>query len=620
MAAPARQVSGGAETYFAKKLASNEKTVRDKAVKKLKIWISTRHSTSSGLSESDMLKLWKGLFYCMWMSDKRSVQEELAENIAQLLHCFQKTTAGLEYIDGFYKTICREWHGIDRLRLDKFYLLIRKFVYQTFVFLKNNAWNNETIESVNKMLEDGPLSSSEYCPDGVKIHIIQVFIEELLKCSTNQIPSSAISQLLQPFIKLLATSTNKVITKTVAEEIFTRLSQKVADDREQDFFLKVDFVSISDQFFSWASRKDIPVRNRQLLYHFNDKFRTASKNCCESHDIEENGKHGSPSEPEGNCNGNDEASLSNCDATSMDIDVDVDCEVIVKRKKKGGKRKQNKTVEGNVHISDMDTSSVNELVKNKKSGKEKINQKSPDLEMEIKNKVLDDDNTAVNEDSRIHEKNDKFANECSMQKIRKCKKREGVLESRSEQKSDMINVEPKSKRKRETPFEKKPCEEVHENGKSSKKKRKSNQKAVVSQSSNEKESVENENNKDWLEIMDNTSDSLDGSYLSTLPKQARNYTPGKVAKTEMIKSGSIVRNTDDKKSDVGTGLSAATQVVANGNTIDNDSNETTETRKNEDGNLSPDSMPLAMFLRHSQKKVKVATEPKTKKERKQLML
>ena len=29
---------------------------------------------SLGLTESDMLKLWKGLFYCMWMSDKPKVQ------------------------------------------------------------------------------------------------------------------------------------------------------------------------------------------------------------------------------------------------------------------------------------------------------------------------------------------------------------------------------------------------------------------------------------------------------------------------------------------------------------------------------------------------------------------
>ena len=30
-------------------------------------------------TESELLKLWKGLFYCMWMSDKPLVQEELAK-------------------------------------------------------------------------------------------------------------------------------------------------------------------------------------------------------------------------------------------------------------------------------------------------------------------------------------------------------------------------------------------------------------------------------------------------------------------------------------------------------------------------------------------------------------
>ena len=32
-----------------------------------------------------MLRIWKGLFYCLWMSDKPLVQEELAKNIAELL-------------------------------------------------------------------------------------------------------------------------------------------------------------------------------------------------------------------------------------------------------------------------------------------------------------------------------------------------------------------------------------------------------------------------------------------------------------------------------------------------------------------------------------------------------
>ena len=40
-------------------------------------------------NKSEMLRLWKGLHYCFWMSDKPLVQEELAEKIASIMHCFK---------------------------------------------------------------------------------------------------------------------------------------------------------------------------------------------------------------------------------------------------------------------------------------------------------------------------------------------------------------------------------------------------------------------------------------------------------------------------------------------------------------------------------------------------
>lgn len=72
MAAPA-----ATEIRFARRLADNDKAVRDKAVKKLRTWLHKQH----GLSELDNCKLWRGLFFCMWMSDKPLVQEELADQI-----------------------------------------------------------------------------------------------------------------------------------------------------------------------------------------------------------------------------------------------------------------------------------------------------------------------------------------------------------------------------------------------------------------------------------------------------------------------------------------------------------------------------------------------------------
>lgn len=44
------------------------------------------------------------------------------------------------YFTVFINTMRREWGGIDRLRLDKFLMLIRKFVSQMFALLHANEW------------------------------------------------------------------------------------------------------------------------------------------------------------------------------------------------------------------------------------------------------------------------------------------------------------------------------------------------------------------------------------------------------------------------------------------------------------------------------------------------
>ena len=74
----------------------------------------------------EMMRLWKGLYYCFWMSDKPLVQEELAESIGSMTACFgSNAPAAFLFISSFLMTIGREWVGIDRWRMDKFMLLVR---------------------------------------------------------------------------------------------------------------------------------------------------------------------------------------------------------------------------------------------------------------------------------------------------------------------------------------------------------------------------------------------------------------------------------------------------------------------------------------------------------------
>ena len=53
---------------------------------------------------------------------------------------FSLPQTGFLYFSCFFKTMRREWFGIDRLRLDKYMMLIRKFIAQMFRHLSASEW------------------------------------------------------------------------------------------------------------------------------------------------------------------------------------------------------------------------------------------------------------------------------------------------------------------------------------------------------------------------------------------------------------------------------------------------------------------------------------------------
>jgi ribosomal RNA-processing protein 1 len=49
----------------------------------------------------------------------------------------------------------REWNGLDRLRQDKFYMLMRRYVNATFRLLAREDWSEEAVDAVNRILAEG---------------------------------------------------------------------------------------------------------------------------------------------------------------------------------------------------------------------------------------------------------------------------------------------------------------------------------------------------------------------------------------------------------------------------------------------------------------------------------
>ncbi|KAF7303239.1 rRNA processing protein [Mycena kentingensis (nom. inval.)] len=236
---------------FAKHLAANggyphsarytltcvkDKKTRDKAVKSLATFLSL--DEQEPISKPDMDKLWKGIFYCFWMSDKPLVQQALATDLAELLLTTKSSNSSLSFLSGFWEAIVREWNGIDRLRLDKYYMLVRRFVNATFRLLAREKWDASACETYNQMLsrEGGPLCPNDIrVPTSLAYHLADIYLQELNKALASSDPAplpAPLLTVLSPFIHLIAQTPTSITYKRIQGEVFVPLFEALAPPEE----------------------------------------------------------------------------------------------------------------------------------------------------------------------------------------------------------------------------------------------------------------------------------------------------------------------------------------------------------------------------------------------------
>ncbi|KAK0082678.1 hypothetical protein PV325_010019 [Microctonus aethiopoides] len=209
------------EIKFARALSSNDKRARERMLKNLRSWLTVRSKSSFAFTEAEFMRLWKGLYYCMWLSDKPLVQEELAESISHLIFCFESLDIVLMYITCTLKTLSYEWFGIDHYRIDKFQMLVRRILRQIFVICKKQLWNKEWVIGVASTIETILVDLKGSL--GFKFHVTEVYMEELAKISGGNISEELITEFLRPFAIYLASMTDGRQISHVSRHIFRYL-------------------------------------------------------------------------------------------------------------------------------------------------------------------------------------------------------------------------------------------------------------------------------------------------------------------------------------------------------------------------------------------------------------
>ncbi|KAI6680927.1 hypothetical protein NL676_034808 [Syzygium grande] len=272
-----------------KQLASCSQSTRERSLRVLlKTWLPAQ----PGISDDGMRKLWKGLFYCVWHADKAPYQAHLADRLSSLLLSLDLPLA-VHYFSAFLLTMRREWAGIDALRLDKFYALIRRFLSSSFALMRKCSWDLGLVGRLVGVLEERALlADDKFQGNGVNYHIATVYLEELRPFLP--VKAETLEVLLGPFLNVMGRSLDKVLLGKIKSNVFDvllRMGKGLLDSKKSG--VEVDLgddlvvygtialnMRFSGKLFKLGSSAECNQGNRKLLFGLHEEFLKLEKDLA----------------------------------------------------------------------------------------------------------------------------------------------------------------------------------------------------------------------------------------------------------------------------------------------------------------------------------------------------
>jgi ribosomal RNA-processing protein 1 len=256
------------QQQFARALANPDKAVRDRTVRELKKYLAG----VSSFEDVEMLKLWKALFYCLWLSDKAPIQEELCNSIASMMEVFQKPSLSYgKYLKSFFRIMLMEWDQLDQHRINKFYTLIRVMLRKTFELLHSVHWAEKT---AHRFLEAVTVEVLMKRPNGPRYHLCDIYLTELWNATEGQISHDNFMVAISPFFSALGTTDDPMFRARLIEKVFQDFVDNFArENRQSDFDLKlfdqVSTLALQREVFDVAASPSEEIcsdRNRRKVY------------------------------------------------------------------------------------------------------------------------------------------------------------------------------------------------------------------------------------------------------------------------------------------------------------------------------------------------------------------
>ncbi|KAK3292067.1 nucleolar protein,Nop52-domain-containing protein [Chaetomium fimeti] len=244
---------------FIKNLASSDRKIRTSALASLHAFLSARQ-VASALTPLDVLKLWKGLFYALWMCDRAVPQQNLCGELADLIYVLPRD-AVVPWLRGFWATMSREWTGVDVLRMEKFLLLVRRVVGAGFKWMRKGSgsegskkkakggsdWDASKVDDLVGLLGEWPLALEEEArieqvadekeeegaqidqkiPAGLRLHVLDVWVDEAEKAGLLEDEDKDAAQIVQR----ISDQIDALEEATTSPAVRVRSKESLADER-----------------------------------------------------------------------------------------------------------------------------------------------------------------------------------------------------------------------------------------------------------------------------------------------------------------------------------------------------------------------------------------------------
>nr|BAK01437.1 predicted protein [Hordeum vulgare subsp. vulgare] len=385
MAAAAASAEAAAIT---RRLASCNTGARERAVRYL--LADFLPASAPHLSDIDLLKPWKGLFFCFWHADKPLYQADLASRLAAAVSAAATPAAAADFLAAYLATIRREWSSIDVHRLDKFYLLNRRFLHHAFLFLGARSFAPAvTAQIVSVISEKAVLPEADNATGrGLGYHVADVFLDEILPVLPVSLQSMEL--LLAPFFTVLEKSTDRVLVSKVRSSLFerflvsgsqllemTRKGEEVEKGSVEEKLGQVGLLfGFSKRFLDIGANAETVQGNRKVVFGLRDAFLKLEKG------LELSGVKISEPEFQGT-----QPPMVAVVENGMDLD-----EAKVEKKKKKKKAKKAALAEGGEEEEEVKAPKQEKKVKKDKKKEKKEKKKK-------KNKVEDSDGGDSSEQS-----------------------------------------------------------------------------------------------------------------------------------------------------------------------------------------------------------------------------